>query len=118
MGNESEFFGLAAKIRSWTHPLSKRHPWLKYCLAIVSIGVFFTLMRLAKDWQWLVLIGWFLAGVVWFQIFSRWRDSWWSRRRGRNIFTAVSWSLISIALILVGAFAWPLWMAFGEDQFD
>lgn len=118
MGNEDEFFGFAAKLRSWTHPLNRRYPWLRYVLAVVSIGAFWALMRISGEWSWVVVTGWVILGLIWFQIFSRWRDFWWGRKRESSVVTDVIHGLAEIVLILVGSFVWPLWMAFGEDMFD
>lgn len=118
MGNESEFFGWAATLRGWTHPINRRLPWLKYLLAVTSILGFAVVMRLASDWSWVVVIGWVVFGIIWFQVFSRWRDFWWGRKRGSSRANDLLVSLAAIVLILLGAFTWPIWMAFGEDMFD
>ena len=118
MDNDSEFFGFGAGLRNWKHPLNRKYPWLKYAVAIASIGAFAALVRIAGDWSWVVVIAWFLIGISWFQIFSRWRDFWWGRKRSFSLVKDLLLSLATIGFILFGAFTWPLWMAFGEDMFD
>ncbi|MBI4033803.1 hypothetical protein HY379_02270 [Candidatus Saccharibacteria bacterium] len=118
MRNEDEYFGFASKIRNWTHPLSRRYPWLKYVVAAISIGAFAALMRTTGGWSWVVLIGWFLIGIIWWRVFSRWRDLWWGRRRDLNPIKDWILGLHTIGFIVVSSFTWPFWMAFGEDIFD
>ncbi len=116
--NEGEFFGFGASLRSWTHPINRNYPWLKYFIAVASIGAFGALMRITGDWSWVVVITWLMVGIFWFQVFSRWRDLWWSRKRSFSRVKDLFMSLAVIGLILFGSFIWPVWMAFGEDMFD
>ena len=118
--NSSEFFGFGAWLRSQVYPVSRRFTWLKYVIAATGLGAVVAQKVLLHGWVQFGCFAavWMAMGLIWFFVFSKERDIWWTRRRRKTVLGDLAWSLGLVLLIVVYTMGWWLWMVLDRTDFD